>query len=732
MKSLTLFLGLALITYVSTEPIAAESNMATSSATFFRDLAQTRDYSLGQPVSAKFTPDGKTILFLRGGARDPVLRLYAFDVATGQERELITPAQVLGSAEEILSPEEKARRERARISTRGFTTFQISKDGTRLIVSLSGKLYLLALADLKAIELPGQGWIDPRLSPDGRFLAAVADNELHVIDLETRTSKAITSGATETLHHGVAEFVAQEEMDRREGYWWSPDSTHLAYQQNDNSDVEVRYIADPLRPEAAPQAQFYPKAGTANTKVRLGVIARDGGDTQWIEWDREAYPYLARVVWDEKEAPLTLLVQNRAQQKQVLLAATPTTGKTRPLLRETDAAWINLDPSDPPIWLKGGKQFLWTTERKGAWQVELRKAGGALVRMVTPVSFGYRRFLSVDETNGDIYVQGGKDAREMHLWRFKLKGGAGEQLTTARGNHSAVFSKDHGTYVHSFSLLDGRVGADVVQGGKVTAALPSVAETPPTLPTIELTRTTGSIAFDAAIIRPKSFTSGQKYPVILSVYAGPIAKRVTASLRSYFTDQWMADQGYIVVRIDNRGTPGYGRAWERVIRGNLIDVALNDQIAGLQSLAATYPELDLTRVGVTGWSFGGYFAAMAAIRRPDVFKAGVAGAPVVTWENYDTHYTERYLGLPGESAEAYRVSNVTTYVNELQRPLLLIHGLTDDNVYAQHTLQLIDALFMAGKPYEFMPMLGTHMISDPVVRQNQQDRIMEFFGRTLR
>jgi dipeptidyl-peptidase 4 len=701
------------------------------STTFFRDLAETRDYSLGQPVSPKFTPDGQTVIFLRGGARDPVLRLYAFDIASRQERELITPAQLLGSAEEELSREEKSRRERARVSTRGFTSFQLAKDGTRLIVALSGKLYLLTLSDLHATELPGERWIDPRLSPNGKYLAAVSNNELHVIDLETRAVKAITSGATATLHHAVAEFVAQEEMDRREGYWWSPDSQSLAYQENDESEVEVRYIADPLRPDVVPQAQFYPRAGSANTKVRLGVISREGGPTRWISWDSETYPYLARVVWQEKAAPLTLLVQNRTQQKQLLLASDLTTGQTQTLLTETDPAWLNLDRTFMPIWLENGRRFLWTTERKGAWQLELRKADGALVRAITPATFGYRRFLALDEKRGLVYAAGGKDARETHLWQFALKGGAGNRLTSEPGNHGAVFSDNRQNYVHSYQLTDGSNGQDVVSNGHVVAQLPSVAETPPNLPNLELTRAQGKYTYDAAIVRPRNVVAGQKYPVILSVYAGPTVKFVSSARRAYFLDQWMADQGYIVVRIDGRGTPGYGREWERAVRGNLIDIALEDQIDSLAALGQRYPELDLSRVGVSGWSFGGYFSAMAVMRRPDVFRAGVAGAPVVTWENYDTHYTERYLGLPAEAPEAYRVSNVTTYAQDLQRPLLIIHGLTDDNVYAQHSLQLVDALFMAGKLYEFMPMLGTHMVSNPVVRQSQQERIMAFFARAL-
>jgi dipeptidyl-peptidase-4 len=218
------------------------------------------------------------------------------------------------------------------------------------------------------------------------------------------------------------------------------------------------------------------------------------------------------------------------------------------------------------------------------------------------------------------------------------------------------------------------------------------------------------------------------------VYAGPHTTVVSSSARAYLADQWLADQGYIVVRLDGRGTPFRGRDWERAIRGNLIDIALQDQITGLQALGRKYPELDLTRVGVTGWSFGGYFSAMATIRRPDVFRCGIAGAPAITWENYDTFYTERYLGLPQSDPAAYEISSVLTYAKQLERPLLLIHGLTDDNVYVQHTLQLADALFMAGKTYEFLPMLGTHLAgsSDPVVQLRQNMRMLEFFNRELK
>lgn len=702
---------------------------------YFRELVETRNYSLGQPVSPQITPDGKTVIFLRGGARDPVLRLYEFTTAGETLREILTPEKLLQGAEEKLTAEERSRRERERQSLRGFTSFQLSKDGSKLLVTLSSKLYVINRSDSRVSELPGHGWIDPHFSPDGRAVAAVSGSELHVIDLETQADLAVTSGATETIQHGVAEFVAQEEMNRHEGFGWSPNSKWIAYQEADNTSVETRFIADPLHPEATPAKNFYPRAGTPNAKVRLGIVARTGGETHWMGWDWEKYPYLARVVGKEEAAPLCVVVQSRSQQEELLLALDPTTRATRELLREKDGAWLNLNHKPMPVWLKDGRQFLWTTERNGAWQVELHSADGALVRAITPVDFQLDELIDVNDADRSIVVAGGPDSRERHLFRFSLDAKAEpQQLTKNKGRHDAVFGETKEQFLHRFDLLDGRAGWEVLQAsnGNKVGALPSVAERPSSLPKVELTRTEGSRAMDAAIVRPRDFKKGNRYPVILDVYAGPGHKQVIAQPDRYMIDQWMADRGYIVVAIDGRGTPGHGREWERAIRGNLISVALADQIAGLEALAKHEPAMDLKRVGVVGWSFGGYFSAMAVMQKPDIFRCAVAGAPVVTWENYDTHYTERYLGLPSENAEGYRASNVLTYASELRRPFLLIHGLTDDNVYAQHSMQLSDALFNAGKAFNFLPLLGTHMVSEPLLCLRRQTRIIDFFDAELK
>lgn len=718
------FLTLAISPLTAAEPESADLR-------YFRELIETRNYSLGQPVSPQITPDGKAVVFLRGGARDPVLRLYEFTIADGGLREILTPEKLLQGAEEKLTAEERSRRERERQSLKGFTSFQLSKDGSKLLVALSSKLYVITRADGAVTELPGRDWIDPHFSPEGRTVAAVSGGELHVIDLETKTDVALTSGASDTVQHGTSEFVAQEEMDRHQGFWWSPDSQSIACQETDNSGVESRFIADPLHPETPPAKNFYPRAGMPNAKVRLGIVARAGGPIRWVEWDREKYPYLARVIWKQAGAPLCILVQNRLQQEELLLAVDPQTGATRELLKETDAAWLNLDHKPMPVWLKDGRQFLWTTERNGAWQVELHSADGA----VTPVAFQLEELVDVDEADRSVVVTGGSDARERHLFRFSLdKNAELQRLTREPGRHDAVFGEAKEQFLHRFDLLDGRAGWEVLRSsdGNKVASLPSVAERPSSLPKVELLRTESPRPMDAAIVRPRDFKKSAHYPVILDVYAGPGHKQVLAQPDRYMIDQWMADRGYIVVAIDGRGTPGHGRDWERAIRGNLIDIALADQIEGLQALAKHEPAMDLKRVGVVGWSFGGYFSAMAVMQKPEIFRCAVAGAPVVTWENYDTHYTERYLGLPSENADGYKKSSVLTYASNLSRPLLLIHGLTDDNVYFQHSVQLSEALFQAGKPFNFLPLLGTHMVSEPLLRLRRQTRIIDFFDAELK
>ncbi len=729
MRTTLIALSLAALPAVAAAQPAKDRPLDTS---YLRRHAETRGFMLGRPVRPKPTPDGKAVLFLRAEARVPRLRLYEFDVATGRTRELLTPEAVLKGAEERLSPEEKARRERQRVSVGGFTDFQLSRDGTLILVSLSGKLYVFARDSGEVKELKtGPGTVvDPKFAPDGKSVAYVRDHDVYVLDLGTQAEKRVTSGGSAKLTHGLAEFVAQEEMGRFTGYWWSPDAKHIAYEEADAGGVETWYVADPIRPEEPAHPTYYPRPGKANVKVRLGIVPVGGGETVWVKWDAKKYPYLTAARWD-KEGPLTLAVQTREQKELVLLRAAPATGETTALLTERDPAWLNLH-HDGPRWLPDGS-FLWSGEGRTGPQLEWHDKTGALRRVLVPAEDGYQALEDVDAKARQVVYRASADPTQAHLFRLSLDGGKPTPLTKEPGLHSAAFSKDHSIYVHQASLAGAMPRGTVRRAdGTLVGELPSVAEEPPFVPRDELVKVGEGAGFYASVVRPRDFDSGKRYPVVVHVYGGPTHQQVLANMATRLLDQWLADQGFVVVAVDNPGTPGRGRDWERAVSKHFGSVPLEGQVAGLKALGQRFPEMDLERVGVYGWSFGGYLSALAVLRRPDVFKAAVAGAPVVDWLDYDTHYTERYLGLPGTDAEAYKEGSLLTYATELSRPLLLVHGTADDNVYFRHTLKLADALFRAGKDFDLLPLSGlTHMVPDPVVTQRLYGKFALYFRKHL-
>jgi dipeptidyl-peptidase-4 len=703
---------------------------------YLRDHAETRGFMLGRPAKALPTPDGQAVLFLRAQARVPRLQLYEFDVATGRTRELLTPDQVLQGAEEKLSAGEKARRERMRVSVGGFTDFQLSRDGSRILLSLSGRLFLVERATRAVRQLrTGAGTlVDPKFSPDGQSLAYVLDHDVCVFDLTTQTERRVTTGGTDKLRHGLAEFVAQEEMDRFSGYWWSPDSRIIAYEESDHEGVEVWHVADAARPDQPPYPSYYPRPGRNNVKVRLGVVPVAGGDTVWLDWDRGRYPYLTSVRWD-KHGPLTLAVQTRDQHELVLLAADTASGRATALLTERDAAWVSVRP-DVPRWLADGRGFVWASEKEAGWQLEWREGSGLLRRVLVEAGAGFRSLQKVNPESGEIFFTARPDPTQTQMFRVSLGGGPPVALTHEPGIHSGSFNPavpESTIHVRTAAALGAMPRSTVHRAdGSVVGELPSVAASPPFVPRVEITKIGSGAGFYAALVRPQKFDPKKRYPVIVNVYGGPLqpfsSGMVTAFMERWLLAQWIADQGFIVVSLDGRGTPGRGHDWERAIGKHFGSVPLADQVAGVQALGKKYRELDLDRVGIYGWSFGGYLSALGVLRRPDVFQAAVAGAPPTDWLDYDTHYTERYLGLPETDPEAYTEGSLLTYAPDLQRPLLLIHGTGDDNVYFRHTLKLADALFRAGKDFELLPLSGmTHMTPDPVVTERLYSRIVSFF-----
>ncbi|MCA9516278.1 MAG: DPP IV N-terminal domain-containing protein, partial [Myxococcales bacterium] len=591
---------------------------------FLTAWAETLRFRLGRPKGFHVTKDGSAVLFLRSGPRSFVNDLWQLDVATGEERVVATADLVLGGAAENLTPEEKARRERARMLTKGIATFSLTKDEARLFFPLSGSLYLMERGTGHVTELPAPpGFpIDPRLAPDDSGVACAIDGEVWVLDLPDGTSwrKLTDAGGRPAVTNGVAEFVAQEEMDRMHGFWWSPTADRILYQENDEAAVEEVTIADPMHPEKAAYTSRYPRPGKENAKVRLGLIARAGGDTTWLTWDHERYPYLATVAWRD-DGPLTLVVQSRRQDEEAVLVVDPATGATTPIHVEKDDAWLNIDQA-VPRWLPGGEAFLWTTERDGDGQIEVRDGEGALVRTLLPPGFGFRRLAAVKD--GQALVEASAEPTEQQVYLVDLAGKEPPKQLTDGAGYMSVLAGEPGAWVRGTESLEAAPAVAFVRAGAEPSPIASKQETPPFSPKVEVLALDHARAFRAAIVRPQDFDEARRYPVILSVYGGPHYRIVEKKRDNWIFPQWLADQGYIVVSFDGRGTPGRGRAWERAIKGDLISAPLGDQVEALQAAARHVPQMDLSRVGVTGWSFGGYFAAQAVLQRPDVFTAGVA------------------------------------------------------------------------------------------------------------
>jgi dipeptidyl-peptidase-4 len=702
-------------------------------AQLLADSAATYNFRLGVPAALAVTPDG-AVLFRRTPPREFAADLYELDTKTGAVKTLVSVAELLGTGDERLSDAEKARRERSRTATRGVVDVDVSADGRIVLVPLAGAFYVIdrASGERRKLDPDGPAY-DPHLSPDGATIGFVRDGDLWLLDTKGRAPRQLTKHP-EGIEYAVADFAAQEELGRTRGWWWSPDSKSIAFQRTDARKVDTLYVSDPRHPEKPPVPFKYPRAGRPNAIVDLGLVSVSNGETKWPAWPLERYPYIARVSWPEN-GPLTAVVLSRDQQDLAVLKLGPA-GDALSIHTEHDRAWINVPSArggygytpGAPLWLADGS-FLWATESEGdAWTIEHRAADGTLKRRVTKPELGVRELIGVDGT--DAIVEASADPLRSSMWRVPLAGGEPVQISSDDGVITAA-DVEHGALVMATSLASGGKRVVAIVNGK-TLELPSVAEHPKLVPTtaLETVQIEGRTHY-VAITRPREFDPQRTYPVLLKVYAGPHAQYVDAARDGYVMDQWYADAGFIVVRSDGRGTPYRGAAWERAIVEDLITVPLADQVAALQAVGARYKELDMSRVGVTGWSFGGYFAALAVLLRPDVFHAAVAGAPVTDWQLYDTAYTERYMRLPERNPAGYERTSVLTHAAKLTRPLLVVHGITDDNVHFTHTLALIEALYVAHKRAEVITLSSTHMVPDPKLNLAKEQVQIDFFRQHL-
>ncbi len=687
------------------------------SDSFPRQYARTQRLTLGEPRNIQVSPDGDRALFLRSRAGDdPVNCLWTIDLDSGHERLVADPVALLavgaGDAltDDDLPPEERARRERTREGAGGITSFAIDRTSTAASFALAGRLFVAGLMSAVARELAVDGPVfDPRPDPLAQRVAYVSGNRLRIAELDG-SSWELAGEDDSQVTWGSAEFIAAEEMHRFRGYWWSPDGTAIAACRVDNSPVQQWYISDPGDPRKQPTEIRYPAAGTANALVSLFVLALDGGSVA-VTWDHDALPYLADVRWTPGH--LLVTVQSRDQRTLVVLDADPVTGETTPLFTDTDSAWVELVPGSPAI-LDDGRLVV-AADREGRRCILLDGIDA------TPPDVQVR---SIADVGATITFLGNPldDPTVQHVYNWA--GGVTTRLTDAPGIHTV----SSGRPIVVRSAVLGAAGAVTAVAGR--APIASLAEAPLVRPNVTLHRL-GESRLATAVLLPHDH-DGSPLPVLLDPYGGPHAQRVLQSNNAFLSAQWFADQGYAVVVTDGRGTPGRGSDWERAVHLDLATVVLEDQIDALRAAAALYPVLDLDRVAIRGWSFGGYLAALAVLRRPDVFHAAIAGAPVTEWRLYDTHYTERYLGDPSIDTGPYAATSLLPMANQLTRPLLLVHGLADDNVVAAHSLQLSSALLAAGKPHELLALVGvSHMTPQEVVAENLLLHQLDFLSRSL-
>jgi len=681
---------------------------------FPRQHARTQRFTLGAPRTFTVAPDGSHVLFLRvASATSRANGLWALDPATGTEALVADPAVLLTDPED-LSPQERARRERSRESGAGIVGYAVDSAARQAVFALSGRLFLADLATHDVRELPAAGSvIDPRLDPTGARVAYAADGDLHVLDLASGADVVLGHDDDPEVTWGLAEFIAAEEMSRFRGYWFAPDGTAVLAARVDNSPVPRWHIADPANP-ATPAAEIaYPAAGTANAVVSLSVLGVDGARVD-VEWDRDAYPYLASAHWSAGGPPL-LLVQTRDQRTALVLTVDTATGATEVAHTDTDPRWVEIMPG-VPVWTPDGR-LVRIAVRDGANRLVVGDAEW------TPDGFQVRAVLDVRDT--DVLVSASEDdPTQTHVYRVTAEGV--EKLSTVDGVHHAVRGGE--------VLLLASTSLDWF-GAKVTVAgheIGSFAETPVLTPEVQLL-TVGERDLRVALLFPTGHVPGSaKLPVLLDPYGGPHAQRVVSARNAYLAPQWLADQGFAVLVADGRGTPGRGPVWEREIAFDFAGSTLEDQVDALHAVAARNGDLDLSRVAIRGWSYGGYLSALAVLRRPDVFHAGIAGAPVTDWALYDTHYTERYLGHPDERPEVYETNSLLADAAKLERPLMIIHGLADDNVVAAHTLRLSSALLAAGRAHTVLPLSGvTHMTPQEQVAENLLLLQVDFLKKAL-
>ncbi len=744
--------------------IGLTAGLALTAAAGARDLTVERLFDapdLQGPAlrQLKFSPDGALVSYLRGSNDDPqVFDLWGYDIAAGRHRMLVD-SRILAPSVETLSAEEEARRERQRTAAlRGIVEYHWAPDSRALLFPLGGDLYhcdLAAPADqaVKRLTATAAYETDPQYSPKGRYVSFIRDQDLHAVEIATGAERRLTTGGGGPISHGVAEFIAQEEMDRDTGYWWSPDERHVAFARADESRVaeleRFEVHADGFRV----LRQRYPAAGAANADVRLGILALDTGEIAWADLGATDQ-YLARVNWFPEGDRLLVQRQSR-DQKRVDLFSIPVAGGSGNLLfSEMSDSWVELH--DDLYFLPGRKELLWASQRTGHNHLYRYGYDGRPKGAVTAGDWdviGESQSPAVrglDEKRGRVYFMATmKSPLERQLHVTGLDAGiarAPRMLTSQDGWHNVTMSPDAKRFLLNYNDPEQppQLSLHDASGRRLAWLLENrIDDQHPYAPYRDrhVTPEFGSLpAADGTRLqwqlhRPAGFQPGRRYPAIVLVYGGPTVQSVQrrwGDRRGGLAVQLLTQRGYAVFALDNRGAGGHGQAFTTALYRRLGGVEVLDQLKGVEWLRQQ-PFVDPARIGVLGWSYGGYMALMLMMRSPGTFAAGVAGAPVTDWRLYDTHYTERYMGLPEDNAEGYRQASVLTHAGSLRDRLLVMHGMADDNVLFTHTTLLIKELVAAGRLFEVMPYPGSKhgALTFRETGIHGWNTILDFFDRQL-
>lgn len=690
------------------------------------------------PRALKLSPDGTLLTSLRPRADDRErYDLWAVDTRTGVARMLVDSAQVGSGAD--LSEAEKMQRERARIGgARGIVAYNWAPDGKSLLVPLDGDLFVATLdGKVRRLTATKAAELDATVSPRGGFMSFVRDQNLVVTDLRTNAERKLTRDGRGTLSWGLAEFVAQEEMDRTKGAWWSPDDTRIAVARVDESGVAVVRRASIGADGTKVYDQRYPRAGAANADVELYVIGVDGAGQVKVDLGTNPDIYLARVNWAADGKTIYVQRESRDQKTLDLLRVDPVTGKSAPVFSEHTKTWLNLHDNFRS--LKDGS-ILWSSERDGFSHLYRWQAGQWT--QLTRGPWMVRGVVGVDEAKGLVYFTGNRETPiDQNLYSVPLAGGATTLLTDAGWWNTAVMSRDASKVIVTRSnpsqpeqtYLADAAGKRLswVEENKIDAGHPYApflaAHVPTTFGT--LSAADGSV-LHYKLLKPQ-LAKGQRAPVFVQVYGGPGAGRQVTDAWGGALQQYLVQQGWVVFSIDGRGTPDRGVAFEGQIYRAMSTVEVDDQIAGVEWLKKQ-GFVDPARIAVYGWSYGGYMTLRLLERAPGLFSAGVSGAPVTRWELYDTHYTERYMGNPAVDSVAYAKSDALGQAGAIVDPLLLIHGMADDNVVFENSTALMAKLQANAQPFETMVYPGqTHRVAGPGISAHLWKTILGFLDRQV-